>query len=256
MTLENLLNRIENAPTIDFGETFNKAIHLYQKVWLQGLLLVILSSLSFMGIYMICIVPMMASSFVLDGPVNENSGALSYAILALLFVLYLVVILAALIASLGLYAAFFRITRVKDRNEHQELGVNFGMFFKKQYLKKLSLFSLSYFGIMMLAYILCFFPILYVCIPLQFSLIIFAFHPDWSINDIFTAAFKLGNKKWGVAFALTLVSAILAYIVGILACFIGIYATVSFIMLPSYIIYKEVVGFSEVEDAIAQIGNS
>ena len=71
---------------------------------------------------------------------------------------------------------------------------------------------------------------------------------------IIKAAFKLGNKKWGITFALLFVCSVTAYFVGLIACGIGIYATTSFIFLPSYLVYKKVVGFSEVEDAIARIG--
>lgn len=229
-------------------------LHYTKKVWLQGLLMIILSSLSFMGIYMILVVPMMASNFIVDGQITNDEVGGSIFLMVILFLVYILIIAGATIANLGLQAAFYRLVRVKDRNDNQEQGVNFGMFFKKDYLKKLAVFSLAYLGIMILSYILCFLPILYAIVPLQYALIIFAFHPEWSINDIYTAGFKLGNKKWGVSFALVLVSGLVAYIVGFLACLIGIYATMSFVMLPGYIIYKEVIGFTEVEDAIAQIG--
>ncbi len=255
MKYKEITVKIKQAPYLDFGEVFNDAFALYQKVWLQGLLMIILSFLSFMGLYMILIVPMMASSFFIDGQINSGESVGSILLMVCMFLIYIFIIAGAIIANLGLQAAFYRIVRVKDRNSDQMPGVNFGMFFKKEYVKKLAVFSLAYLGIMILSYILCVLPILYVCIPLQFSLIIFAFHPEWSLSDIFTVGFRLGNKKWGISFALALVCGILAYIVGFLACVVGIYATMSFIILPGYLIYKKVVGFTEVEDAIAQIGS-
>ena len=48
-----------------------------------------------------------------------------------------------------------------------------------------------------------------------------------------------------MTFGLVIVSSILAEVVGLLLCGIGIFATASFIYLPTYYIYKEVVGFDD-----------
>ena len=254
MTLNQFKNKVAVAPQLDFGDIFSRAIELFQKVWLQGLLMFVLQFVSLMGVYVIVMVPMLASGFALDGQQIEEGEVLSFVLMGLLFVLYLVIIVVATILNVGLQAAFYRIVRVKDRSKDVEFGVNFGMFFKKAYLKKLVVFSLAYIGIFILSYILCVLPIFYTIIPLQFALIIFAFYPHWSINDVLTAGFKLGNKKWGIAFALLLVSTICAYVVGFIACFVGVYVTISFIFLPAYLIYKDVIGFTEDEDIIARIG--
>lgn len=254
MTLNQFKNKVETASLLDFGDIFSRAIALFQKVWLQGLLMFVLQFVTIIGLYFVIMVPLLASGFLIDGPQVGGSAALSFVLMSLLFVLYVAIAIAAIILNVGLQAAFYRIVRVKDRNRETEDGINFGMFFKKKYLKKLTIFSLAYVGVMIAACILCVLPIIYVIVPLQFSLIIFAFFPDWSVNDILTAGFKLGNKKWGITFALLLVSALSAYIVGFLACIIGVYVTISFILLPGYLVYKDVIGFTEDEDLIAQIG--
>lgn len=254
MTLSQFKNKVSTAPILDFGDLFSRAIALFQKVWLQGLLMFILQFVSLMGLYFIIVIPLLTSGYLLGGEAPDGNEALSVVLLVLLVILYIVIAIAATILNVGLQAAFYRIVRVKDRNKESEPGINFGMFFKKQYFKKLAVFSLAYIGIMIVAYILCVIPIFYAIVPLQFALIIFAFFPDWSVNDIITAGFVLGNKKWGLTFALLLVSAICAYVVGFLACFVGIYVTISFILLPGYLVYKDVIGFTEDEDLIAQIG--
>lgn len=254
MTFTEMIDKINIAPRLEFGDIFSNAFDLFQKVWLQGLLMSVIYLAILMGFYAVLMIPMMASTFIFESQIDNPSdvGAMIY--LGFIFLLYLIMALLGFIAVVGLQAAFFRIVRLKDRGASQEKGVNFGMFFKKRHLKKLLIFSLAYAGIYIVSYIFLIIPLLYTIIPLQFAVIIFAFHPEWSINDIFKTAFKLGNKKWGIAFALVLVSGVIAVTVGFIACFIGIYATMSFIFLPSYLIYKEVVGFSEIEDAIAQIG--
>ncbi len=82
--------------------------------------------------------------------------------------------------------------------------------------------------------------------------ITYAFNPDMSILDIIQIGFSLGNRKRLIAFGLIIVSGILAGIVVMLMCFVGIYVTASFSYLPHYLIYKEVVGFDG-EDEIKRL---
>ena len=91
-------------------------------------------------------------------------------------------------------------------------------------------------------------------IPLQFIAIIFAFNPDLSVKELITVCFNIGTKKWGITFLLTIVCSLLAQFAGLLLCGIGVIFTASFVYLPVYFIYKEVIGFHEDDDAIAQIG--
>ncbi|MEP0264855.1 hypothetical protein [Dokdonia sp.] len=254
MTFPQLLEKIQRNPSVDFGNVFSDAFNLYQKVWLQGLLLQLLGILVQYGMSMILYIPLLVLGFVAPDQPGEDLNGASIFILIVFVVMYLVMIVVLATFNFGLQAAFYRIVRMKDRNKKTEKGVNFGMFFKKKHLKKIFILSMAHIGISILAVMLCILPIFYVLIPLQFAIIIFAFYPDLSINDIYKAAFKLGNAKWGIAFGLMLVSGILAGLVGLLACVIGIYFTISFVYLPGYIIYKEVVGFYEDEDVIAQIG--
>lgn len=255
MTFPQLLEKIQKNPSVDFGTVFSDALTLFQKVWLQGLLLQLLGILVQYGVSMIMYIPGIGMQFVIEDQIVDDTLSVTSILVIVLFVLlYLVMIVVLITFNFGLQAAFYRIVRVKDRNKQTQQGINFGMFFKKQYLKKIFILSMAHAGISILATMLCLIPLFYVIIPLQFAIIIFAFYPDLSINDIYKAGFKLGNAKWGVTFGLVVVAGILAVIVGFLACLIGIYFTMSFIYLPAYIIYKEVVGFYEDEDAIAQIG--
>ncbi len=256
MTFLEIQEKINKNTPVDFGAVFGSAFDVFQKVWLQGLLLQLLGILVQYGSSMILYIPLMALGFVVDDQAlaSEELTTESIVIFALFIVLYLAIIIVVATFNFGLQAAFYRIVRVRERNKQTEQGVNFGMFFKKKYIKKVFVLSMAHLGIMVLAMLLCVIPFFYVIIPLQFAVIIFAFHPDLTVNEIYKAAFKLGNSKWGVTFGLVFVSAILAIPVGLLACFIGVYFTISFIYLPGYLVYKEVVGFYEDDDAIAQIG--
>ncbi|MFC4634843.1 hypothetical protein ACFO3O_13050 [Dokdonia ponticola] len=255
MTFLQIQEKINKNNPVDFGDVFGEAINLFQKVWLQGFLLLVLSFLIQYGLSLLMYIPAIALEFIVDDQALEGDfNIVAILVMILFLVLYLVTLIVVTTFNFGLQAAFYRIVRVKERNKRAELGINFGMFFKKKHIKKLFIFSMAQAGIGILAFMLCVIPILYVFIPLQFALIIFAFHPDLTINEIYKAAFNLGNAKWGVTFGLVFVSGILASIVGLVACFIGIYFTLSFVYLPAYLVYKRVVGFYEDDDAIAQIG--
>ena len=152
------------------------------------------------------------------------------------FLVYICLILVTSVAVFGLQAAFYQMIRVKDRNMRTQQGITYGMFFKKKYFKKLFLISLAHMGITLLATLLCVIPLFYVVVPLYYVVIIFSFHPEESINDIISAAFKLGNNKWFITFGLVFVSGIVATMVGFIACGIGVLFTASFQILPIYLI--------------------
>ncbi len=97
--------------------------------------------------------------------------------------------------------------------------------------------------------LMCYIPLIYMIVPLSFFPLIFAFNPELSIGDIVSVSFKLGHKKWLLAFGLIIVSSLLSQIVGMLLCFVGVLITAPFVYHPVYLIYKNVIGF-ENEDEI------
>lgn len=253
--LSDMLVKIKQAPFLDFGDLFGRSVDLFQKVWLQGLLMQIITVAISWGIMIMLTLPMSLISAFVSYEETQATNDISVLQIVFLILFYIVVIVVMAFVQFSLQAGFYRITRMKDRNRSGDRGVGFGMFIKKKYVKKVLILSLAQTGIAIAAALLLVLPLFFVLVPLQFAVIIFAFHPDWSVNDIYKAAFSLGIKKWGVTFALVFVIAIVALIVGLLACGIGMYATISIVYLPAYLIYKEVVGFTEDEDLIAQIGN-
>ncbi len=168
--------------------------------------------------------------------------------------LFLPVLALVQTVTIGLTSGFYRVVRDKD------LGVlgqeaNLFMFLKKDQLSKLFLISLITYGITLLAVILCFFPIIYVAVPLGLIPVVLAFNPELKALEIVKAAFKLGNKKWLLLFGLSIVAYFLSQLVGLLLCGIGIFLTASFVYLPNYLVYKQAVGFEEL-DKISQVETS
>lgn len=250
MTFSQLESKIQNAKDLDFGDIFNKSIELFKKVWVQGLVVVLLTMALMTPFYLLIYLPLMAMG-VIDPNSMQQSQDANIGVMLIFNAMQLVIGFIATVISFGLKAAFFRICRNKD------LGLtandDYFYFFKGSYLGKTIKMAAITFGIAIIAVMLCVLPIIYAAIPIAIMNVIFAFNPDLSEGEIVKAGFKLGNKKWLITFGLTLVAGFLAGIVGILMCIIGLFVTSSFSYIPLYYIYKESVGFEEA-DEIEQIG--
>lgn len=253
MTFENLRLVVRSKSPISIGTLFVDSFVLFQKVWLQGLLLQILTILVMYGLVIIVYIPMLGSALVMDAPdvygESDSMTILSVITLTLYFLVYVSVV----IFQVGLMAAFYRIVRLRDRGVAREKGVNFGMFFKKKYLLKLTSIGLINLVMIAVSSVLFVIPIFFVIIPIQFVILFFAFHPDLSLKELFTLAFSLGTKKWGTTFVVFM-GLFLFSLFGLFLCFFGVLATFSIALIPSYLVYKKVIGFREVEAAIESLG--
>jgi len=255
-TLNVLQQKIQNSKSLDFGTIFNQSIDLYKKVWVQGLILYLIALLIMLPIILLFYGPMYVAMFEQIQSGNPDPDAMNELIYGRgsLFMLgyYLVMFAISAITSL-LYAGFYRIIR-KVETEQSFATSEFFYFFKGPYFLKGFMLMIVSSLIAGLAAMLCFFPLIYVMVPIMFIVPIFAFNPEMSIGDILNAAFALGNKKWGITFGLIIVSVLVIMILTLVTCGIGGLFLSCFIYLPIYLIYKEVIGFED-SDPINQIGN-
>lgn len=243
-TLNQLLDKIERAKALDFGTIFNQSIELFKKVWVQGLVILLLTMLMMLPLYFIMYIPMIGMG-LMSPETFQNGQDFNPLIMLPVGILGLVFACFSMVIGFGMKASFFRICKLKDL---AEMGSDDYFFYlKKQYLVKTITLSLATFGISVIAMMLCFFPVIYVMVPITLINVIYAFNPELSTSEIIKAGFRLGNKKWLLTFGLIIISGFLAGIVGLLMCCIGIYVTMSFAYLPAYFIYKDSVGFDENE---------
>lgn len=248
MTSDKLFAKIGNCKPLDFGDIFSKSIELFKKVWLQGFLHLLISFLVMIPLIFIMYIPVITltavSSGYEDGYLNEYLGeGLSIGLLILFILLVFGVSILMSAVQFGITAHFYVVCRQVD------LGLpetsSYFVFLKGKYLKKVLLLSIATFGIVLLAIGLCYFPVFYVIVPLQLLGVLFAFNPEMNVSDLIKASFKLGNKKWLLVFGLVWVSSILAMMTGFIMCFIGVFFTSSFTLLPVYFVYKNSLGFEE-----------
>ena len=248
-----LLEKIENAKDLDFGDIFNKCIELFKKVWLQGLVMLLLTFVLMLPFYIIMYLPLIAMGILDPEALNSYGEGPELAFLIPYYLFIMVFAFFAVIIGFGLKSAFYRICKDKDFNKVSK--DDYFYFFKKPYLgKTIKLAAITY-GIAIVATLLCFFPIIYAMVPIALINVIYAANPDLDVSDIVKVGFKLGNKKWLITFGLMIVAGLLAQLVGMLMCFIGVLVTASFSYLPLYYVYKDSVGFDESSE-IEAIGST
>ncbi|XCF07240.1 hypothetical protein ABI125_05130 [Tamlana crocina] len=249
-TLNVLLEKVENAKDLEFGDIFNKSIELFKKVWLQGLVMLLLTMVLMIPFYIVMYLPLIAMG-IFDPEAMQQGGQPDIAMLIPFYILMVVFMFFAMVIAFALKSAFYRICKFKDFNE--ATSDDYFYFFKKPYLGKTIKVAAITFGISLLATLLCVLPIIYVMVPLALINVIYAFNPDMEASDIVKVGFKLGNKKWLVTFGLMFVAGLLAQVVGVVMCFIGVVVTASFAYLPVYFVYKDTIGFKE-QNPIDEIG--
>ncbi|WP_047544754.1 hypothetical protein [Psychroserpens sp. Hel_I_66] len=252
MIFAEIQHKIQIAKQLDFGQILNDSIELFKKVWLQGFIMLMIM-IAFVIPFVIVIYLPMVFFAIADAESPGFFGGME-AIAVLFFLMaYMVFGFFMVVISFGLKAGFYKIMRQKDIDSLEK--DDFFFFLRKPYLFKTINLSLAYFGISVLAMLLCVFPVIYVMVPLNLLVVIYAFNPELSNSNLIKASFDLGNKKWFITFGITLVAGILAQMVGMLMCGIGLFVTISFAAIPLYIIYKEIIGFNEGPIEIRQIGN-
>lgn len=250
-----LIEKINNAKTLDFGTIFSESIELFKKTWLQGFLLILFTMLMMLPLIVVLYIPLIGAVIAQQESGYGDTESLDafFAGMSILYVLFVIVGIFVLgTISVGLNAGFYRIMKKMNFDE-QVTTSDFFYFVKAKYLSKIFVLMLISIGIGIVAAILCYLPIFYVIVPLTFFTIVFAFNPELSAGDIVKISFKLGNKKWGITFGLLIVSGLLAEIVGFLLCGVGLLFTAAFPYHPIYMIYKEVIGFDETSE-IEEIG--
>ncbi len=252
MSFLELQERINNAKALDFGTIFNQSIELFKKVWVQGLIVVLLTMGLMIPFYLIMYLPLMGMG-AFDPEAMRQGHDGNFVTMIIFNIMQMVIGFIATVISFALKAAFYRICKQKDLG--LEGSDDYFYFFKKPYLGKTIKLAAMTFGISLVAMLLCFFPVIYVMVPIALINVIYALNPDMSASDIVKVGFKLGNKKWLITFGLMIVAGFLAQIVGMIMCVIGVFVTASFAYIPLYYIYKETLGLNQ-QTAIDEIGTT
>ena len=79
-TIETLLEKIERAKDLDFGAIFSDSIELFKKVWVQGLVILLLSMLLMLPFYLLMYAPLIGMG-IMDPEALNNGGEPNWAIM-------------------------------------------------------------------------------------------------------------------------------------------------------------------------------
>jgi len=254
-TLNTISQKIQNAKELDFGTIFSESIELFKKTWVHGLLLQVLAILIMLPVILVLYVPLITAAIAQEqnggyDPEAMNAVFAGFSILYMIGFFVAIVILTAVTTALS--AGLYRIIKMID---HGETVMTKDLFYylKGSYLGKFLVLMLISIVIAIPSALLCYLPLIYVMVPMSLFVPFYAYNSNLGTMDVITASFKLGNKKWLLLFGLIFISSMLAQIVGLLACGIGILVTAPFVYHPVYLVYKKVIGFDD-EDVIAKLG--
>lgn len=250
-------SKITKAKDLDFGTIINQAIELFKKSWLQGFMLQLFVMLMVIPLFLMIYMPIVMAVLSGVGTADFDPDDMQNTIFGL-STLYVIMIIIGVIAigvvQIALVAGFYRILRNLDAGREAKTSDLF-YFLKKDHLNKMLLLLLAMVLIAVPAALLLYLPLIYVMVPLSFFPVVFAFNPSWRIGEIVSSSFRLGNKKWLLTFGLLIITYMATAVLSFLTCGLGGLFFSSFMYHPVYIIYKEVIGFDDLNE-LDQIGKA
>ncbi|WMI68279.1 hypothetical protein [Mangrovimonas sp. YM274] len=112
MTFSELQSRINAAEPLDFGTIFSNCIELFKKVWVQGLIMILITIAMLAPFYIIMYLPMVAMG-IWNPEALQNDHVnpilmIPFVVFMLLFAFF------AMVIAFGLKASFYRICKAKD----------------------------------------------------------------------------------------------------------------------------------------------
>ena len=252
MTHTELQMKIRNAKDLDFGTTLTECIDLFKKIWVQGLLTIIIIAaltipVALLSQFVLAMLGVITPTIMRVEDFNYDNLYALYGFNMIYNIPFAIITASIQIAVLG---GFYRM--IKMREVDKSSNDDYFYFFKKEYFGKIILLGVIYSLTVTVAQFMCFIPYIYAIVPLMYLSVVFAFNSEKSVEEILKASVQLGNKKWLLTFGLLIVCGILGAL-GIIACCIGILATFSIVYLPTYVIYRNVIGFDDTLE-LNQIG--
>ena len=239
MNFNSLSDRIQQSAPVEFGSVFNNSVELFKKVWLQGVITLVLTFAGILPFYLLIYLPMIAVG-ISDPDIFEQQEMppVFAGLMTLAMPLFMIGVMTI---GICLNAAFLRICRKYDLNESGKDDYFF--YFKREYLGKALVISLIMVGLSFLGVLTCGLGIIYLMVPMSLFPAFFAFDRELSALEVVKASFALGNKNWLMIFLLILVSGLVGQL-GVILCLVGVLFTAMFSKIPIYFIHKDAVGIS------------
>ena len=237
MTYTDIQNKINSAEYLDFGELLQESIKKFKDIWLTGLMMVLVL-FSFGFVLSFLFNSMGISSSPLTEVYDQEFNIFNQLIITSFNLLPLTICISSL--TIGILAGVYRTCKHLDLNQPSQNDLFY--YFASGHTRKILMLGIFHAVITTVAQYLFFIPFIYAFVPLQFFAIVFSNNTHLTEIDIVKISFSLGTKKWLLSFGLLVVTGILGML-GVIACGVGLFFTLSLIYLPVYFIYRNVVGF-------------
>ncbi len=241
-----IFQKIEQSAKPDFSNIISKSFDLYKKVISEGIVHSLIGLAVVIPFIIVIYIPLIPGYIDMAehlGETNYQPTFFEDVAPAMIVVWALVVVVMSFIMqvlNVSIMGHFLKLLKNKDLGTNDDIGGYFTI--AKTHFSKIVILTLATTGIALLAACACYLPIFYVMVPLTLVIPLFVFNPDMSVGDIIKASFKLGNKYWLILFGIIFISSMISSL-GMIACYIGIIATMFFSYVASYYIYKDTIGF-------------
>ncbi len=240
MNLETVSQKISKRAPLEFGAIFSASIALFQKVWLQGFIVLLLTFVTILPFFIMIYIPMIAAG--ITDPELLRSEEPPVMVIVGMVILMPVFLVGVITFGLALNAAFLKICKQNDIDE--AANDDYFYFFKQGRLGKIFNLALVMLGLTFVGMLACGIGMFYLIVPFSLFPAFLAFNEELTAMEITKASFTLGNKNWLVIFGLVIIMGVLAEF-GIILCGVGILFTAMLAKVPAYYIYKYGVGFEE-----------
>lgn len=247
------------SPKISFDKVFNESWNLYTKLLgigaLAVLIYVIFSTVISFFIESLTGFGQLSNDFLAEIQGMNDPNALMHEIKEFYLDNFGLMMLTSgltnliMLLAFPLAGGFMLVCREMDKTNSVNIGTLFEGF-KPTYWGRLMVVGLVYFFISKIAFGLLFIPGIYVWVGavLACPFVMFTEKSGW---ESFRSSFQLVNKNWFAVFKILLVASLIG-IGGYLLFCIGRILTYPFVLVSIYMVYKNMVGFSN--DELSQIG--
>lgn len=263
MELKNLRENINNSEKFTFKKLLEKAMliktesfNLFKNTLIKGVLTMFLFIAILIPFVLIFSFITVSLTFI-EQPCYDCSENLPFLITA--YSIYFIFFTIIMIVATGLLSAYYKICH--EENTQQKAKTNYFYFLKNQHLSKTiklgfitsvivvalayTSYGLSNFETLKYVSIIPSILLVYCIIPLLFIAVVYTFNSELSVTNIIKTAFKLGRKYWWLTAFFVIVGLIINGI-GSLLMGIGLLVTMPLSVVPLYCIYKDAIGFNNV----------
>ena len=240
---QELNNKINQSGSLSVGDIMNASFELFKKVWTYGFLIQLLILAITIPVSLLLYSPLiqeLVSQFSSGNFNPERIDALSIpSSFSGLLSFYGISLLLGAVKYL-FYCGFYKIVRDIDENKEANFKDVF-LYFKPNYFGKGMLLMIIASLISFFAAAMCLIPLIYAFVPVSFFIVFFAFNPDLAISEHINLSFYLGTKKWGVSFVASLLMFIILLFGTLISCGLGSLFLGALVLLPFYVVYKQVI---------------